>query len=255
MSAAGPQQRLRRALIGGYRVADVEVALAGLRLALSRLQLEVESATAARGQAEQTVERMRREVGAAEERAAALAARLAALQQEHDELARSARRSVTAAQEEVLRAREQSDEAVAARKRLGAELARLARELDRDGSTTEAADEAAAGPAPRADDDETVAANTDGAAAFVGPRLELDAGPFDQIASVLEFERALRGVPNVTDVYVRHLAAGRARVELDVFPATRLAEDLVSHLPFPVDLTPRDSTHATLTIHPPAASA
>ena len=41
MSAAGSHHVLRRALVGGYRVADVEVALAELRIALAHLELEV----------------------------------------------------------------------------------------------------------------------------------------------------------------------------------------------------------------------
>jgi hypothetical protein len=93
------------------------------------------------------------------------------------------------------------------------------------------------------------------AASLVGPLVELDAGPFHELADVILFEHALRELPNVTDVYLRQFEQERAQVELSVAQPVRLVEDIAARLPFAVDVTPGDSGRATLTVYPVAREA
>jgi hypothetical protein len=239
MSAAGSHHVLRRALVGGYRVADVEVALAELRFALAQLELEVQAATGGRTASEQTVARLQRELAAAEEHAVEVDAALATLRRERDEVAKSARRSVAAAQEEALEARTQATEALRWRDELSQTLSRLAEQV-RTGSAPTSLEP----PRPQTP-----------AATLVGPLLALDAGPFHELADVMLFEHALRELPNVTDVYLREFERERAQVEVSVAQPVRLVEDIAARLPFSVDVTPGDAGRATLTVYPLARQA
>jgi multidrug efflux pump subunit AcrA (membrane-fusion protein) len=233
---------LRRSLVGGYRVADVEVALAELRFALAHLELEVQAATGARTASEQTVTRLRQELSAAEARAAEAVEARVTLRRERDEMAESARRSVAAAQEDALAARKEAADALRFRADLSETLSRLAQELRGGAATTTLeprAEPTAQEPSP----------------SLVGPLLALDAGPFTDLADVLLFEHALRELPNVTDVYLREFEQERAHVEVSVAQPVRLVEDIAARLPFSVDVTPGDSGSATLTVYPLAREA
>jgi hypothetical protein len=224
MSAAAPHHVLRRALIGGYRVADVEVALAELRLTAARLESELHAATRAREAAEVAADDVRRELGIAQRAVGEAQAETTALRRTVDEIADSARRSVAAAQEE----------AQSLRRQLGERLVALARELDAGTGATLPAPAAPAPPPPE----------------LVGPELELDAGPFDALADVMTFEQALRDLPDVTDVYLRQFEDRRVRVEVSVSKPVRLVEDIVARLPFSIDVTPDDAGRAVLTLDP-----
>jgi hypothetical protein len=224
---------LRRALIGGYRVADVEIALAELRLAATRVEAELAAAVAGRRAAEQQSDDLRRELSSAQRESAAAQAEADAIRTTLGEISESARRSVFAAQEEAAAARRQAEEAQLVRQRLGRQLLDLAHALD------DAPRPDAAPPAPFA-----YALATP---ALVGPALELDAGPFDELADVIAFERALRGLPDVGDVYLRQFEDRRAHVEIVTAKPVRLVEDIVAHLPFPFDVAPSDNGHVVLT--------
>jgi hypothetical protein len=231
---------LRRALVGGYRVADVEVALAELRLALAHLELEVQAATGARTVSEQTVARLQGELAAAEDHALEADAALATLRHERDGVAASARRSVAVAQEEAREARTQASEALRFRDELSETLSMLAEQVR-------------TGALPYLVRPQTPAAGPP--ATLVGPLLALDAGPFHELADVILFEDALRELPNVTDVYLREFEQERAQVEVSMAQPVRLVEDIAALLPFSVDVTPGDAGRATLTVYPLAREA
>jgi hypothetical protein len=236
MSAAGSHHVLRRALVGGYRVADVEIALAELRFALAQLELELQAADRAQSASEQTVAQLRRDLAAAQDRAAAADAALATTRRERDEVAESARRSVAAAQEEALAARSRATDALRFRDELSLTLSRLAEQLR------------TAAPSPTLEPLRPQAPAVEPMSSLVGPLVELDAGPFHELTDVMSFEHALRELPNVTDVYLREFDSGRARVEVTVGQPVRLVEDIVARLPFAADVTPGDGGHATLTV-------
>jgi hypothetical protein len=224
---------LRRALIGGYRVADVEIALAELRLAATRVEAELAAAVAARRAAEQHGDDLRRELSLAQRETAGAQAEADAIRGTLDEISESARRSVLAAQEEAAAARRQAEEAQLLRQRLSRQLLDLAHAL---------------GDAPHADAAPAQPIGPPAQPALVGPALELDAGPFDELADVIAFERALRGLPGVGDVYLRLFEDRRAHVEVTTDKPVRLVEDIVAHLPFPFTVDPSDNGHAVLTL-------
>jgi hypothetical protein len=236
MPAAGSHHVLRRALIGGYRVADVEVALADLRFALAHLELELQAASRAQSVSEQTVAQLRRELAAAQERAAEAGAALTEARRERDDATEGARRSVAAAQVEAQAARERAADALRFRDELSQTLSRLAEQLR------------TATPPPSVEP-QVPAAPAEPPPSLVGPLVELDAGPFHELGDVMSFEHALRELPNVTDVYLREFEEGRACVEVTVGQPVRLVEDIVARLPFSADVTPGDGGRATLTVH------
>jgi len=246
MPAAGSHHVLRRALIGGYRVADVEVALAELRFALAHLELELQAAARASSASEQILAQLRRELAEANERAGAADAALNDARRERDEVAESARRSVAAAEEEALASRARAADALRFRDELSQTLSRLAEQL-RTVVPPAAAEEPLPPAAPVAD---PVSASPPRPAGLVGPLVELDAGPFHELTEVMSFERALRELPNVTDVYLRTFEDDRARVEVTVGQPVRLVEDIVARLPYSTDVTPSDDAHATLDVQP-----
>ena len=241
MSAAGSHHVLRRALVGGYRVADVEVALAELRFALAHLELEVQAASGSRTVSEQTVTQLRRELAAAHEHVTEVDEALRSLRRERDGVAESAQRSVAAAQAQAFEARAQAADALRFRDELSKTLSGLAEQL-RTGVRPAASE-------PLEPQPERSPAN------LVGPLVELDAGPFHELADVVLFEHALRELPNVTDVYLRQFEQERAQVEVSVAQPVRLVEDIAARLPFSVDVTPGDGGHATLTVYPVAHEA
>jgi len=110
MSGANSHPPLRRALVGGYQVADVEVALASLELTLSQLQLELEAT--------------KKRLAAAETRAAD--------EHDRDQRARDTERRLEEAEAEVARYRETADEVRRLRERLAGAIRELALDLDVD---------------------------------------------------------------------------------------------------------------------------
>lgn len=226
--APGPIHVLRRALIGGYRVSDVEVALASLNLALSQLQLELVATrrrvALAEGRVadeEARLERARRvEVEAAET--------VLRLQRHHEEQARIAAERIAAAEAEVARQREAGEALRHAREWQAAEAAASERDAPR--------------PAPAFPD-------------VFGPAIELDAGPFGDLASLTRFEQSLQTLPGVTEVYIRGFAAGRATIDLALHGPAPLLREMTDRLPYRLDIGATDRTHISVTVEPEALSA
>lgn len=65
-----------------------------------------------------------------------------------------------------------------------------------------------------------------------GERLVLDAGPFADIASLLEFEIALRQLPEVREARVHEYVRRRALVDVRLAPARALLDSMRRALPY-----------------------
>ena len=63
-------------------------------------------------------------------------------------------------------------------------------------------------------------------------RVELDAGPFSDFASLSAFERSLSHLPRVEDVYVSRLAGDRAPIELTLSEPSPLLQAMRETLPY-----------------------
>ena len=63
-------------------------------------------------------------------------------------------------------------------------------------------------------------------------RVELDAGPFSDVASLSAFERSLSHLPRVEDVYVSRLAGDRAPIELTLSEPSPLLQAMREKLPY-----------------------
>jgi cell division septum initiation protein DivIVA len=66
-------------------------------------------------------------------------------------------------------------------------------------------------------------------------RVEIDAGPFADFATLSSFERSLAALPNVEDVYVRRFAGARATIELAMTHEQPLVRLLRGRLPYRFD--------------------
>ena len=67
-------------------------------------------------------------------------------------------------------------------------------------------------------------------------RVEIEAGPFADFASLSAFERALAHLPKVEDVYVRRLADERALIELTLSEPTELLATMRDALSYAIDV-------------------
>jgi hypothetical protein len=86
------------------------------------------------------------------------------------------------------------------------------------------------------------------------PRVELAAGPFADFAELSAFERSLSKLPKVEDVHVRHFGDDRAEIELTLTEERPLVDDLIRHLPFPVDVM-ADDDRLQIDLRAPAEAA
>jgi vacuolar-type H+-ATPase subunit H len=68
--------------------------------------------------------------------------------------------------------------------------------------------------------------------ALFGRRVEIDAGPFPDFATLSAFERSLGALPNVEDVYVRRFGGDRATIELTTSYEQPLLQLLRGTLPY-----------------------
>jgi len=219
---------LRRALIGGYRVADVEVALASLSLALSQLQLELEGT--------------RRRLAVAESRRGdevTLDEAILRVRREHEAEARAAGERLEAAEAELAHYREAADDVQRIRER----LTRVIRELARELQITPATPEAAPRPAPAEPLD------------VFDTSIELEAWPFRDLAALMQFETSLHALPGVNEVYIRGFEAGRATIELALDAPSPLLQEMALSLPYRLDVRSQDRSHISMAVEPAALSA
>ncbi len=247
MSAADPHHALRRALVGGYRVADVEVALAQLDLALAHARIDLDSA-------ERRLAVLER-VGA-EQRACLEEARQAAnqsaqtqleLEREHDEATRAAQQRIESAGAAAARDRETVERLQITHER----LAHTVRQLTRDFDEPTAAPE----PTPAAAPVLAFPPQAIRATAVTGTDVELDAGPFNDLASLTAFERSLAELPPVAAVYIRRYEAKRATLELQLHQPSDLIQEMTTRLPYRLDVATADSDRISVTVFPEALPA
>ena len=78
--------------------------------------------------------------------------------------------------------------------------------------------------------------------------VELDAGPFGDLLELSAFEQSLAEIPAVGEVYVRGFAKMRAEIELELAEGTELVDDLREHLPYAVEIRPREGGRLTLDV-------
>lgn len=219
MPAAGSHQRLHRSLLGGYRVADVEVALASLELMLAQVQLELEATRKRLATAEA---RVAVEVDATD--------RVLLLERELAET----RRRLAQSEADAARHREAAEEVRALRDRLAGAIRELAVDLDADRPTV----------APPAADP-----------LLFGPEVELEAGVFADLASLNAFEQALAALPCVAEVYIRGLDGGRTTIHLTLREPSPLLQAMTERLPYVLDVDSHDAAHISMTVQPAAFAA
>jgi hypothetical protein len=228
MAAPGSHD-LRRAVIGGYRVADVEVALASLRLALSQVQIELDVT--------------RRRLAAAEGRRADEALQEEAilrLRREQDGEAQAAADERLAALEaELARYRRDADDVRRIRERLTDVIRELARELDVVPTVPEAVPEAPA------------VAPVD----VFDTAIELEAWPFGDLAALMAFEASLHELPGVTEVYIRGFEGSRATIALALDQPSPLLHEMALSLPYRLDVRSQDPGHIAMAVEPSALPA
>jgi hypothetical protein len=63
-------------------------------------------------------------------------------------------------------------------------------------------------------------------------RVELEAGPFEDFASLAAFEQALVGLSKVEDVYIRRFEGDQATIELTLHEPAPLLDEMNERLPY-----------------------
>lgn len=84
--------------------------------------------------------------------------------------------------------------------------------------------------------------------AVFASRVELDAGPFGDYATLSAFERSLAALPNVEDVYVRRYVGERAAIELTMAYDQPLLQLLRTSLPYEFDAERTEADELRITI-------
>lgn len=281
-SSSHPQ--LRRAWLSGYRVVDVELLLAKFGVRVSQLWHEVESLRERLVAAERDRDALERRLGESHQRELELVSLAATAQATRDQALAEARKEargvIDAAHLDAARirgeavraadiARGQVDDLFRLRETLSSTMQAVVREfeglvgrIDR-GDEQDAVLAAVARPpavpyAPGAPSEQassvppesmpsepaTVGARSD---VFDG-RVELDAGPFADFASLSAFERALGTLPKIEDVYIRRFQGDRATIDLKLHEPAPLLDEMATHLPYRFAVDHSDLDHIALTV-------
>lgn len=280
MSHFGAQHPLRRALIGGYRVADVEVALAQLRLLASQLDTELRTTRERLESVEADRTDMRRRLDEAHTRELEMVETASELHRAKEEFEQSAAQR--------WRELEQRAEAEAAEIRAGAardaevarsqleELRRLRESLntamrgivsdfegvigaiDR-GPDVHLNDRPPEAQPPRTLMQPVPAAARGTARPSASPSLferqiELEAGPFSDFSSLSAFERSLGALPNVEDVYIRRFEGDRATIDVRLLEPAALLEEMNERMPYLLAVESAVSDRISVTVSQAAAA-
>lgn len=255
---------MRRAIIGGYRVSDVEVAIAELTLVRGQLEQELEKARERLAEAEADRRELELRVQEARSHSAALAdaaEHLARAQEAADERAGNvvqaanaeAARIREAAAADVEAARRQIDELIALRNSLGRSLQNVVSDVERllasDPHHTPPSGGTAPPPAAPPQQAPELRPPPDPPALDVFDRqIELDAGPFPDFASLSAFERALGSLPKVEDVYIRRFEGDRATIDVTLAEPAPLLEDMAKRLPYRLDVRSAVADRISVTV-------
>ncbi|HEY6962725.1 MAG TPA: hypothetical protein VI408_12615 [Gaiellaceae bacterium] len=263
--------KLRRAFFSGYRVADVEILVAQISLRLAHLTSELQSTRTRLDGSETDRRELARRLDEAHGRELELVTRVAAAEAERDRAQQDAvlrsSRAVDSAEldaariradaaleaervrgqvEELLRLREELAQAI---RHVGSELERVLR-----GDDAPAVTAAPAEPRPRpARPPEPPAPVPAPAPApqIFDELVEIDAGPFPDLASLSDFETSLGRLPKVANVYIRRFHGHQATLELQLDEPTTLIDDLARLVPSAVNVDRADERRIEVTIGAP----
>ncbi|MGI8421517.1 MAG: DivIVA domain-containing protein [Gaiellaceae bacterium] len=249
----------------GYRVADVDLLLAQFGSRVSQLWSESQSLSSRLEQVESQRAELELRLGEAHKREIELVRKAGRIHAECEQELDAARDEAGAILDEArldvarLRgdaalqaetARAQVDELLRLRDTLSATMRVLIRDfealvgcIDR-GESPPASARPHAAPAPPAAEPATSTANGD---VFDG-HVELDAGPFNDFASLSAFERALGSLPKIEDVYIRRFDGDRATIELTLLEPASLIDEMTARLPYRLDVERSDLDHIAVTV-------
>jgi len=274
MQDPSPQPRLRRTWISGYRVADADALLAKFAARVSELWGEVEAFKARLAAVESQRAELERGLAEAAQRELDLAERVRTMDAAHEhELSAAreqARQIADAAHLEAARvkgdallqaetARAQVDELLRLRDTLSATMRAVVRDfeatvgrIDRgewpaDSPVSHPAIAPTAPESTRRSDAATPAVDGAGGDVFNG-RVELEAGPFTDFASLSAFERALGSLPKIEDVYIRRFDGDRATIDLTLLEPASLIDEMTERMPYRLDVERSDLDHIAVTV-------
>jgi hypothetical protein len=221
--------KLRRAWLSGYRASDVEVLLVQFRMRVTGLQRELDSLKdrLLRTESERDGARAFADELAAEREVAIRAGRTQVEQMLEEARLDAARIRAAAALEEE-RARTRVEELLKLRDTLATTIRTVSRDFERtmDGVEEQAPPEPE--PAPVLPD--VVSAPPTGD--LFDRRVELEAGPFEDFASLAAFEQALGGLSKVEDVYIRRFEGDQATIEVTLHEPAHLLDEMNARLPY-----------------------
>jgi hypothetical protein len=270
MSESLSQQLLRRTLIGGYRVADVEILLAQFRLLVSQLDAELKASRASLADSEAERRELGKRLDEALHREIEIAAAASGVRQAHADAERTLEeraRTVLAAAEadaariragadtELGQARNQVEELLRLRDTLAATMRGVIKEFETVTGRIEspahlaqapvALPQPVAAPAPPPVTEIRPAAATQD---VFDRQIEVDAGPFTDFAALAAFERALGRLPKVEDVYIRRFEGDRATIDLTLEEPAALLDDMTERLPYRLDVRSAVADRISLTV-------
>jgi hypothetical protein len=226
--------KLRRAWLSGYRVSDVEVLLAQFRMRVTGLQRELDSLKDRLLRTESERDGARTLVAElSAERETAIRAGRTQVEQMLEEARLDAARIRAAAALEEERTRTRVEELLKLRDTLATTIRSVTRDFERTMAGVEEppAAEPTPEPAPVAPavPDVFPAAHTGD---LFDRRVELEAGPFEDFASLAAFEQALGGLSKVEDVYIRRFEGDQATIEVTLHEPAHLLDEMNARLPY-----------------------
>jgi hypothetical protein len=254
MAAADPHRHLRRAFIGGYRVSDVEVALASLEFSLRQIRLEFESLQRRVDVDEGVIDNQQSRLAALRSAESEALAKVELLEEARADAEREAGWRIEAAEQEAVAARVEAQRIRAEHDDLLRRLEELTHELGARNPEPLATGE----PPSERQPTPVVSLFPRGAApepALFETSVDLDAGPFDDLASLTAFEQSLAEVPQIAEIYVRSYEDGRATFELQLREPTNVIDAMASRLPYRLTVTESNTRRIVLTVLPLAMPA
>lgn len=238
---------LRRALLSGYRVEDVDVLLAQFSLRLSQLWDEHQALKRRFDESERERASLEQRLEEARDRERELLGTVTKLHEVRSEREReaegAAQQIVDAANLEAARIRAEAakdtdrlrlqvDELLRLRDTLASTMRAVTRDFDRVMTT------APESPAPQRlrpiPSPPPVAAPTPPAprGSLFDGRVQVEAGPFEDFASLAAFERALGRLPKVEDVYIRRFEGDRATIDVTLEEPATLLDSMTAEMPY-----------------------
>jgi hypothetical protein len=222
--------KLRRAWLSGYRTADVEVLLAQFRMRVTGLGRELDNLKdrLLRTESERNEARaVANELSA--EREVAIRAGRTQVEQMLEEARLDAARIRAAAALEEERTRTRVEELLKLRDTLATTIRSVTRDFER---TMDGVEEPAQTPEPEPAPVLPQVLRAPHTGDLFDRRVELEAGPFEDFASLAAFEQALGGLSKVEDVYIRRFEGDQATMEVTLHEPAHLLDEMTARLPY-----------------------